>query len=117
MSKGHFTIPTRVYLSAGQRLQLQFLLRQEERELDDLLTELLSNYLDGMPEPPSASAQALGADLNEELRRRRQELRRLRPRLKDSHNPAPAWLAQMVADLEAEIARLERHVGAGGSQG
>lgn len=117
MSKGHFTIPSRVYLSAGQRMQLQFLLRQEERELDDLLTELLTNYLDGMPGPPAESAQALGSDLSEELRRRRQELRRLRPRLKDSHNPAPVWLVQMVADLESEIARLERQVGARGSQG
>ncbi|RRR70070.1 MAG: hypothetical protein EI684_13935 [Candidatus Viridilinea halotolerans] len=112
MAKGNFTIPTRVYLSAGQRTQLEFLLRQEERELDDLLTELLSNYLDSMPEAPEDAAQALGEAVNEELRRRRQELRRLRPRLRDPHNPAPTWLVQMVADLEAEIARLERQAGA-----
>jgi hypothetical protein len=109
MDEGRFTIPTRVYLTAGQRAQLQHLLRNDEHTLDELLSDLLTAYLDGLPEPPAEQAQAVGDSNSEELRRRRQELRRLRPRLNDPHNPAPGWLVQMVADLEAEIARLEAH--------
>jgi hypothetical protein len=107
VEEGRFTIPTRIYLTAGQRARLQHLLRSDERELDELVSDLLTAYLDGLPEPPAEQASAVGDTSAEELRRRRQELRRLRPRLSDPHNPAPPWLVQMVADLEGEIARLE----------
>lgn len=110
MDEGRFTIPTRVYLSEVQRARLEHLLEREERELDALLTELLAAYLAGQPDPP---AQAVGqADTaSAELRQRRAELRRLRPKLNDPHNPPPPWLTQMVAELEAEISRLERAQG------
>jgi hypothetical protein len=42
-----------------------------------------------------------------ELAARRRELRRLRAKLNDPYNPPPAWLQAMVAELEAEVARLE----------
>jgi hypothetical protein len=105
MDEGRFTIPSRVYLSAAQRDELERLLRHQERELDELLTELLGAYLESNPAPQAPEAPAAPPD--DELRRRRAELRRLRPRLNDPHNPPPPWLTQMAAELEAEIARLE----------
>ncbi len=111
MDEGRFTIPTRIYLTAAQRARLQHLLDGADRELDDWLTELVAGQLDGLPEPPPAQASAVGDRAAEELRQRRSELRRLRPRLSDPHNPPPPWLVQMVADLEAEVERLRKDEG------
>jgi hypothetical protein len=111
MAEGHFTIPSRIYLTLVQRAKLYHLLDHEGRDLDDWLTELATIYLDALPEPPAVEATAVGDASTEELRRRRSELRRLRPRLNDPHNPPPPWLVQMVADLEAEIHRLEGAAG------
>lgn len=108
MDDGRFTIPTRLYLTDAQRAKLQHLLDGLGRELDDWLTELIAGQLDALPDPPPAATADAGGQAAEELRRRRAELRRLRPRLSDPHNPPPPWLVQMVADLEAEVRRLER---------
>jgi hypothetical protein len=102
---GRFTIPARIYLTAEERAKLERLLDDEERSLDDLLTALAAAHLAGLPAPPPAPADPGKA---EELRRRRAELRRLRPKLNDPHNPPPPWLTAMAAELEAEIGRLER---------
>jgi hypothetical protein len=108
MDEGRFTIPTRVYLTAAQRAKLDGLLRLAEQDLDVLLTDLLTAYLAGQadlpaePEPDPTDARAA------ELAGRRRELRRLRAKLNDPYNPPPPWLTTMVADLEAEIARLAR---------
>ena len=107
MAEGHFTIPTRLYLTHEQRAKLYYLLDQEGRELDDWLTEVATSYLETLPAPATVRATAIGSASTEEVRRRKSELRRLRPRLNDPHNPPPPWLVQMVADLEAEIRRLE----------
>jgi hypothetical protein len=105
MDEGRFTIPARIYLTAEERAKLEHLLEAEEHTLDDLLTELVAAFLAGQPDPPPSSRPASGAA--EELRRRRAELRRLRPKLNDPHNPPPAWLTAMATELEAEIRRLE----------
>jgi hypothetical protein len=105
MDEGRFTIPTRIYLTAEQRERLERLLRHEERELDELLSALAAAYLDAQPDPPAEAPPAGHAA--EELRQRRAELRRLRPKLNDPHNPPPPWLLQLAAELEAEIRRLE----------
>jgi hypothetical protein len=108
MEDGRYTIPTRIYLTAAQRAKLDGLLRLAEQNLDALLTGLLESYLAGQadppvePEPDQADARAA------ELAGRRRELRRLRAKLNDPYNAPPPWLITMVADLEAEIARLER---------
>jgi hypothetical protein len=107
MSEGRFTIASRIYLKPEQRAKLLYMLEGAERELDDWLTELVAAQLETLPEPPQEQAAAIGDPGGEELRRRRAELRRLRPRLNDPHNPPPPWLVQMVSDLEAEVKRLE----------
>ncbi|WP_129633568.1 hypothetical protein [Candidatus Oscillochloris fontis] len=103
---GRFTLPTRVYLTAEQRTKLDALLHQAEQNLDVLVTKLLEGYLDAQPMPPPEPEPA-NDELSSELAGRQRELRRLRTKLNDPYNPAPDWLLTMVADLEAEIARLE----------
>ncbi|MEI7644630.1 MAG: hypothetical protein WCJ55_10160 [Chloroflexales bacterium] len=107
MDGGHFTIPTRVYLTVEQRTKLDGLLRLAEQSLDGLLTDLLAAYLIGQTDPLAE----LGPDPSDaravELAGRRHELRRLRAKLNDPYNPPPSWLITLVADLESEIARLE----------
>ncbi len=108
MSDGRFTIPTRVYLTAAQRAKLDGLLRLAEQNLDVLLTSLLEEHLAAQPDPPADPAPDPGDARAAELAGRRRELRRLRAKLNDPYNPPPPWLLTMAADLEAEIARLER---------
>ncbi|NNJ11216.1 hypothetical protein EKD04_012805 [Chloroflexales bacterium ZM16-3] len=108
MDEGYFTIPTRVYLTDVQRAKLDGLLRLAEQNLDALLTGLLEEYLAAQPDPPVEPEPDLSDARAAELAGRRRELRRLRVKLNDPYNPPPPWLVTMVADLEAEIARLAR---------
>ncbi|MEI7770791.1 MAG: hypothetical protein WCI67_12410 [Chloroflexales bacterium] len=108
MDEGRFTIPTRVYLTAAQREKLDGLLRIAEQDLDVLLSDLLAGYLAGQADPSVEPGPDLGAARAAELAGRRRELRRLRAKLNDPYNPPPPWLITLVADLEAEIARLAR---------
>jgi hypothetical protein len=108
MDDGRYTIPTRVYLTAAQRAKLDGLLRMAEQNLDALLTGLLEDYLAAQPDLPVAPEPEPTDARAVELAGRRRELRRLRAKLNDPYNPPPAWLVTMVADLEAEIARLAR---------
>jgi hypothetical protein len=107
MDEGRYTISTRIYLTAGQRAKLEGLLRLREQDLDALVSDLVAAHLASQPEPP-ADPQPEPADARAvELAARRRELRRLRAKLNDPYNPPPAWLQAMVAELEAEVARLE----------
>jgi HPt (histidine-containing phosphotransfer) domain-containing protein len=111
--EGQFTIPTRVYLSDAQREKLFVLARDHGVDLPDLLTELLAAFLDHLPdeESPAAPASESDSDLAHEIGQRRAELRRLRARATVGGSAAPPWLARYIADLESELARLEREVG------
>ncbi|NTW01267.1 MAG: hypothetical protein HGA19_08125 [Oscillochloris sp.] len=108
MDEGHFTISTRIYVTADQRAKLNGLLRMAEQGLDVFLTDLLVAHLAEQPEPPAEPEPDVANKLATELAGRRRELRRLRSRLNDPYNQPPPWLIGMVADLETEIARLER---------
>jgi hypothetical protein len=101
---GRYTIPAHIYLTETERAKLERLLDEEGRTLEELLSELVAARLADLPEPPPPPPDPNTAD---ELRKRRAELRRLRPKLNDPHNPPPPWLTAMAAELEAEIARLE----------
>ncbi len=107
MDEGRFAIPTRIHLTATQRAKLLRLLEHANRDLDELLSELVAAYLETQAEPPAPPPEPVDA-LDAALRQRRAELRRLRPKLHDPHNPPPDWLRQMATDLEQEIERLER---------
>ncbi|NJN16302.1 MAG: hypothetical protein HC822_08515 [Oscillochloris sp.] len=104
---GTFTIPTRIYLNDEQRDRLNRLLRHEGRELNELLSDLVLAYLSAQPEPPAPLNDHV-AEVQALLQQRRSELRRLRRHLNDPHNPPPQFLIALVADLEAEVRRLEQ---------
>ncbi len=104
---GHYTIPTRFRLTAAQREQLNWLLRERGLELEDLITELVSDYLSTQPMPPTPAPIDRQATIREQLRLRRSQLRMLRAQLHDPHNPPPDWLRAMINELEEEITRLQ----------
>lgn len=103
---GLFSIPTRLLLTPEQRVKLEALVRTRDIELSDLLSEIVGEYLDAQPDQPPAAAPP--ADTAADLRTRQAELVRLRARRDAAGSAAPAWLGAYIAELEAEIARLER---------
>jgi hypothetical protein len=108
MSEGEFTIPTYIFLKPDQRRKLEILVRDQGLDLPNVLSELLVDYLNALPDPPTP-AEPVADDGREALiRRRRGALQRLRARLTMADEPQPSWVTQYIADLEAEIARLEQ---------
>jgi hypothetical protein len=104
--QGAFTVPTLLYLSAEHRARLELLVREQEVDLAELISEIVANYLDTLP-AASAPPPAPPPDRPADLRQRRAELARLRVQ-RDTAGPAsPPWLSAYIADLEAEIRRLE----------
>lgn len=106
---GLFTIPTRIFLSPEHRRKLDLLVREQGVDLPELLTELITNYLDQLPaiEPPAVDPPQPDQDIESAIRQRRAELRRLRVRATTGGESIPPWLQAYMADLEAEIKRLE----------
>lgn len=106
--QGMFTVPTRLYLTPEHRAQLERLVRAHDLDLADLVSQIVADYLDALPDvSPDVPPEEPAPSLTEELRRRRAELARLRAR-KDAAGPhVPAWLDPYIADLEAELRRLE----------
>lgn len=114
-SNGQFTIPTRVYLTDDQRQKLMVMVRQQQVDLPDLLTELLVSFLDHLPDTeklemldPQPEEPQESSDV--QLKRRRSELRRLRTRIEARGTEAPPWFAGYVTQLEREIKILEESV-------
>ncbi len=108
---GRFVIPTRIYLTAAQRSQLERLLRQQEHDLPELLSELVVALLDQQPspepEPDRPPAPADPAALQQQIAQRRAEMRRLKVRAVQGGGAAPAWVQQYLAELAQEVQRLE----------
>lgn len=109
MAEGQFTVATRVFLNAAQRDRLNALVREHNIDLPELLTELLVSFLEHLPsEEKSIPAESEPtSEVEQEIRQRRAELRRLRVRMATTGDATPAWLARYIADLERELARLE----------
>lgn len=111
MTKGRFTISTRIYLTEEQRDKLITLVREHDVHVPDLLTELLVSFLDHLPESELAAflqAETVpDDDIHAELQQRRNEVRRLRARATTGGADMPAWLQTYIVDLENEIQRLE----------
>ncbi len=107
VQEGLFTIPTRLFLSREHRRKLDMLVREQGVDLPELLTELMVNYLDQIPELERAVADVPRPDITAELNHRRAELRRLRARLAMEGPNAAPWLRSYIRDLEGEIERME----------
>jgi hypothetical protein len=104
--QGAFTVPTRLYLSPEHRLRLERLVREQETDLAELVSQIVAGYLDTLPDAPEPAPEP-PPDHAAELRRRRSELARLRAQREAAGPRAPDWLAAYIAELEAEIRNLE----------
>lgn len=121
MEQGFFTISTRVYLTEKQRDQLKNLIQEREIELPDLLTELLVTFLEHQPDlrqsarnAASQEGETIGdlSDQEEAIRKRREEVYRLRKRANLDEN-APRWVKSYIEDLEREIEHMEKNLRSG----
>ena len=101
--EGTVAIPTRLYLTPAARERIEQLTDERGVELADLISEVVAAYVDTLPHPPPEPAP----DHSQELRQRRAELARLRARRDASGASAPAWLNEYIAEIEAEVHRLE----------
>jgi hypothetical protein len=97
-------IPTRVYLTPEQRAQFDQLVRERKIELADLVTQSVAAYLDTLPSVPLEEPAPTPAP---DLRERRTDLARLKARRDAAGADAPAWLHAYIAEMEAELRRLE----------
>ena len=107
MQEGLFTIPTRLFLTLEHRRKLETLVLEQGVDLPELITDLVVNYLDQLPELEIAVAEPPPLEVEVEIQQRKAELRRLRSRLATEGNNAPEWIKGYIADLESEIARIE----------
>jgi hypothetical protein len=97
-------IPTRVYLTPEQRAQFEQLVHERKIELADLVTQSIAGYLDTLPAVPVAESRP---DPTPDLRRHRTDLARLKARRDAAGADAPPWLNAYIAEMEAELRRLE----------
>jgi len=102
---GGVTVPTRLFLTPTARQHIEQFTHARKIDLADLVSQIVAGYLDTLPDAPPAPEPA--RDSSAELRQRRAELGRLRARRDAAGSAAPAWLASYIAELEAEVRRLE----------
>ena len=104
--QGAFTVPTLLYLSTEHRARLERLVREQEADLAELVSQIVADYLDALPPAPPPQPEP-PPDHTAELRQRRAELARLRRQREAAGPDAPPWLGNYIADLESEIRRLD----------
>jgi hypothetical protein len=104
---GAITIPIRLFLSAEAREQIEAYTHAHGIDLADLVSQIVAAYLDTQPDTSAGAAPEPAHDGAEQLRARRAELNRLRTRRDATGAQAPTWLASYIAELEAELKRLE----------
>jgi hypothetical protein len=104
---GAFTIPTLLFLSPEHRVRLERLVRAQEIDLAELVSRIVADYLDGLPELPDIPAEPHEPDQATRLHQRRAELARLRAQHASAGPQPPAWLGAYIAELEADLRRLE----------
>jgi hypothetical protein len=101
------TIPIRLFLTPMARQQIETWTHAREIDLADLVSQIVADYLQTLPDSETAPVSEPVADSAAQLRQRRAELGRLRARRDADGAQAPAWLASYIAELEAELKRLE----------
>jgi hypothetical protein len=104
---GAVTIPIRLFLTAMARQEIEAFTHARAIDLADLVSQIVASYLDTLPDTPPVSEPEPARDNVEQLRQRRADLGRLRQRRDAAGAQAPAWLASYIAELEAEVQRLE----------
>jgi len=102
---GVVTVPVRLFLTPTARQQIEQFTHARQIDLADLVSQIIATYLDTLPDAPPVAEPA--RDSSAELRQRRSELGRLRARRDAAGSAAPAWLSSYIAELEAEVKRLE----------
>lgn len=102
---GAATVPIRLYLTPTARQQIEEWTQLHEADLAGLASQIVGDYLDTLPE--AAPVPEATRDTAAELRQRRAELSRLRARRDADGAATPAWLSSYIAELEAEVQRLE----------
>jgi hypothetical protein len=103
--QGAAMIPTRLFLTAEARSRIEQVTREREIDVADLVSQIVAGYVDTLP--AAAPVPAPAAEPSADLRQRRAELGRLRARRDAAGSAAPAWLNAYIAELEAEVRRLE----------
>jgi hypothetical protein len=101
---GSVAVPTRLYLTPAARARIEQLMHDRQVGLPELISTIVAEYLDTLPDPPPPEP---APDHTAELQQRRSELVRLRARRDAAGTHAPAWLHSYIAELEAEVRRLE----------
>jgi hypothetical protein len=104
---GAVTIPIRLFLTAEARAQIDAWTHAREIDLANLVSQIVGGYLDTLPDTPPAPPPEPAVDSAAQLHQRRAELGRLRVRRDAAGAKAPAWLNSYIAELEAELKRLE----------
>jgi hypothetical protein len=95
-------------LPADQRDRLERLCRGRQQEISDVVSEIVSAYIEDLPDDQLADPrpEVQGPSVAEQIRQHERELRRLRMRQTQLGSSAPAWLANYVIDIERELELL-----------
>ena len=98
-------IHMRIYLTPEQRAAFEAHLAEHKTTLSALVSRIVADHLATLPalplEPPPPKPKA-------DLAKRRADLARLKARRDEAGKDAPVWLHAYIAQMEAELRRLER---------
>ncbi|MCS6839498.1 MAG: hypothetical protein NZ699_07250 [Roseiflexus sp.] len=98
-------IHMRIYLTPEQRAAFEAHLAAHNMTLSALVSRIVADYLATLPAPPPAPPSPRPTV---DLAKRRADLARLKARRDEAGTNAPAWLHAYIAQMEAELRRLER---------
>ncbi|MBO9343743.1 MAG: hypothetical protein J7454_17450 [Roseiflexus sp.] len=98
-------IHMRIYLTPEQRQAFETYLATHKTTLSVLVSRIVANHLATLPVPPPAPPPPRP---KADLAKRRADLARLKARRDEAGKEAPAWLHAYIAQMEAELRRLER---------
>lgn len=100
--EGRFSIAARVLLTDSQRERLLALCQQRQADVSDVITEIISRYLDQQADLSVAEVAAPPASPDEHAALQR-HLRQLRLQASRMGAETPPWLRQYIAEMERDI--------------
>lgn len=109
MSTGVFALPCRLLLPMAQRDRLERLCRGRDQDINEVVSAIVQDYLDQLPDDQLAAPRV--SEVPGHLaphHDQQRELRRLRLRQQQLGSDSPAWIAEYIAELEAEIVSEQR---------